>query len=104
MKKNAYAVDYQTRYYQMQLCAKNIEYFWDNQLKRYYDLHVTNLKKGATKGFLFSNFLSRSAHRPPNFTNSEFQFPQFKVLQSVFFCVCVLCELYWHFLMYLVLI
>ena len=29
--------------------------------------------------------LSRSAHRTPNFTNPEFQFPQFKVLQSVFF-------------------
>ena len=29
--------------------------------------------------------LSPSAHRTPNFTNPEFQFPQFKVLQSVFF-------------------
>ena len=29
--------------------------------------------------------ISRSAHRTPNFTNPEFQFPQFKVLQSVFF-------------------
>ena len=28
---------------------------------------------------------SRSTHRTPNFTNPEFQFPQFKVLQSVFF-------------------
>ena len=27
---------------------------------------------------------SRSSHRTPNFTNSEFQFPQFKVLQSAF--------------------
>ena len=27
---------------------------------------------------------SRSTHRTPNFTNPEFQFPQFKVLQSVF--------------------
>ena len=32
--------------------------------------------------------ISRSAHQAPNFTNPEFQFPQFKVLQSVFiFCV-----------------
>ena len=29
--------------------------------------------------------LSRSAHRTPNFTNPELQFPQFKVLQSGFF-------------------
>ena len=27
---------------------------------------------------------SRSTHRTSNFTNPEFQFPQFKVLQSVF--------------------
>ena len=40
--------------------------------------------------------LSRSAHGTPNFMNPEFQFPQFKVLQSVFiFFVCK--ELYWHF-------
>ena len=31
------------------------------------------------------SLLSRSAHRTTNFTNPEFQFPQFKVLQSVFF-------------------
>ena len=42
--------------------------------------------------------LSRSAHRTTNFTNSEFQFPHFKVLQSVLFFVSK--ELYWHFLMY----
>ena len=36
--------------------------------------------------FEFLYFLiSRSAHRTPNFMNPEFQFPQFKVLQSVFF-------------------
>ena len=29
--------------------------------------------------------LSGSAHRTPNFTNPEFQFPQFKGLQSVLF-------------------
>ena len=29
--------------------------------------------------------LSRSAHRTPNFTNPEFQFPQFNVLQRVYF-------------------
>ena len=34
--------------------------------------------------FEFSTkYLSRSAHRTTNFTNPEFQFPQFKVLQSV---------------------
>ena len=30
-------------------------------------------------------YISRSAHQTPNFPNPEFQFPQFKVLQSVFF-------------------
>ena len=34
---------------------------------------------------VFWRHLSPSAHRTPNFTNLEFQFPQFKVLQSVFF-------------------
>ena len=34
---------------------------------------------------LRSGQLSRSAHRTPNFMNPEFQFPQYKVLQSVFF-------------------
>ena len=29
--------------------------------------------------------LSHSAHQTPNFVNPEFQFPQLKVLQSVFF-------------------
>ena len=29
--------------------------------------------------------LSRTDHRTPNFRNPEFQFPQFKVLQSIFF-------------------
>ena len=33
----------------------------------------------------FYVLLSRSAHRTPNFTNPEFQFPQYKVLQSFFF-------------------
>ena len=41
--------------------------------------------------------ISRSAHRTPNFTNPEFQFPQSKVLQSVFFYNN---ELYWHFWVY----
>ena len=43
--------------------------------------------------------LSRSAHRTPNFTNPEFQFPQFKVLQSVFFSFQY-NQLYWHFWVY----
>ena len=41
-----------------------------------------NLDYGDWK---FVKPLSRSAHQTPNFTNSELQFPQFKVLQSVFF-------------------
>ena len=51
------------------------------------------------KGFFKNpNILSHSAHGTTNFTNSEFQFPQFKVLQSVFFFFwCT--ELYWDFLM-----
>ena len=32
-----------------------------------------------------THLLSRSAHWTPNFTNPEFQFPQFKVLKSVCF-------------------
>ena len=32
-----------------------------------------------------TTLISRSAHRTPNFTNPEFQFPQFKVLPSGFF-------------------
>ena len=35
-------------------------------------------------GKVFVIIISRSAHRTPNFTNPEFQFPQLKVLQSVF--------------------
>ena len=31
--------------------------------------------------------LPRSAHQTPNFTNLEFKFPQFKVLQSGFFLI-----------------
>ena len=33
---------------------------------------------------IFNCFLSHSAHRTTNFTNPEFQSPQFKVLQNVF--------------------
>ena len=36
-----------------------------------------------------NRFVSRSAHQTPNFTNSEFQFPQFKVLQSGFFYLII---------------
>ena len=39
---------------------------------------------GPSMSFYFS-FLSRSVHRTPNFMNSEFQFPQFKVLQTTSF-------------------
>ena len=35
-----------------------------------------------------------------NFTNPEFQFPQFKVLQSVFFFSFLYNKLYWHFWVY----
>ena len=34
-----------------------------------------------------STYLSRSAHRTPDFTKPEIQFPQFKVLQSVSFSI-----------------
>ena len=61
-------------------------------------LKVTRNRITLKKFHQKSKSISRSAHRTTNFTNPEFQFPQFKVLQSVFF-VCVLCELYWHFLM-----
>ena len=40
-------------------------------------------------------YVSRSAHPTPNFTNPEFQFPQFKMLQSVF--SFYYSKLYWHF-------
>ena len=42
--------------------------------------------------------ISRSAHQTPNFTNLEFQFPQFKVLQIVF--SFLYNELHWHFWVY----
>ena len=42
--------------------------------------------------------MSHSAHRTPNFTNPEFQIPQFKVLQSVF--SFLYNKLYWHFWVY----
>ena len=34
--------------------------------------------------FFLRNWMSHSVHQKPNFTNPEFQFPQFKVLQSIF--------------------
>ena len=43
------------------------------------------LLKGIFYAKYQKNPLSRSAHRTPNFANPEFQFLQFKVLQSVFF-------------------
>jgi hypothetical protein len=45
-----------------------------------------------------STYLSRSAHRTPDFTKPEIQFPQFKVLQSVF--SLQYNELYWQFWVY----
>ena len=36
-----------------------------------------------------TEYTSHSAHPTTNFTNPEFQFPQFKVLQSVFIILCV---------------
>ena len=39
--------------------------------------------------------ISRSAHQTPNNMNPKFQFPQFKVLQSVLYD-----QLYWHFWVY----
>ena len=50
-----------------------------------------HIRQGEKLGYTSSESvrLSRSAHRTTNFTNSEFQFPQFKVLQSVFIFLCV---------------
>ena len=42
--------------------------------------------------------ISRSAHQTPNLTNPQFQFPQFKVLQSG--SSFRYNELYWHFWVY----
>ena len=39
---------------------------------------------GDHENSISSVFISRSAHRTPNFTDPEFQFPEFKVLQSGF--------------------
>ena len=48
-----------------------------------------NTKDKVAEGRACSNLgmylITRSAHQTPNFTNPEFQFPQFKLLQSVFF-------------------
>ena len=41
------------------------------------------------KNDMIDILISRSAHRTTNFTNPELQFPQFKVLQSVFIFSCV---------------
>ena len=46
---------------------------------------IENISKFEWQTFNISKQISRSAHRTPNFINPEFQFPQFKVLQSVFF-------------------
>ena len=51
--------------------------------------------------YFFPLLLSRSAHQTPNFTNPEFQFPQFKVLHAkCFFLFSVTSYLYWHFWVY----
>ena len=42
--------------------------------------------------------ISCSAHQKTNFMNPEFQFPQFRVFQSVF--IFLSKELYWHFWVY----
>ena len=54
--------------------------------------------KNANENSTCQYCLSRSTHRPPNFTNPEFQFPQFKVLQRFF--SFLYNELYCHFWMY----
>ena len=50
--------------------------------------------------YYFFAYISRSAHQTPNFTNPEFQFPQFKVLQSGFFLFNITCciGIYWSIL------
>ena len=47
-------------------------------------MHANSTKAVNTK------VISSSAHQTPNFTNPEFQFPQFKVLQSVFFLLNIM--------------
>ena len=44
-----------------------------------------NGESGTIHDINVSSQISRSAHQAPNFTNPEFQFLQFKVLQNVFF-------------------
>ena len=53
-------------------------------LKSYFQfsLILKKMKQNCPSNFYF---FSRSAHRTPNFMNPEFQFPQFMVLESVFF-------------------
>ena len=57
--------------------------------KRVYELYMGLLMSDRFTNIrhvhiLLTRFLSRPANRTPNFTNREFQFSQFKVLQSVF--------------------
>ena len=45
-------------------------------------LSSLNYKKNTSSEHVVYKCLSCSAHRTPNLTNPEFQFPQFKVLQE----------------------
>ena len=45
-----------------------------------------------------ARLLSRSAHQTPNFTNPEFQFPQFRVLQSFFVFIFLILPIVLAFL------
>ena len=47
------------------------------------ELH--SLHTGTLIYKIIYHYVSSSAHQTPNFLNPEFQFPQFKVLQRVFF-------------------
>ena len=52
--------------------------------------------------YFFPLLLSRSAHQTPNFTNPEIQFPQFEVLQNVFFFLFNMNSYtYWQILAFL---
>ena len=54
----------------------------DVQFQPLPDREASKFQTGKKAVFLL---LSRSAHRTPNFTNPEFEFPQLKVLQIIFF-------------------
>ena len=59
--------------------------FWPKSIWNFWSLVKIQIKKKRNfyPNINFCRYLSHSAHWAPNFTNPEFQFPHFKVLQSV---------------------